>query len=223
MDSVVDSQGRHYRLRRITKFDDHKDASERRNGKLPALQSASDLLIPFPETRLVTSSEIEFFEVAAQLLTKTTIYCGTLQVYHRCVVFEAQNGVKLGLGTSIECTKVLDIEIAQILLVLKRSFFNQDVSCDLFQYLKRYKILVQFGSPSEFLEELQIVKQWQSAQISNYEYLYWLNIISGHSFNDLSPYPIFPRVLTARFDFPRPSRSDDLRPFALRHELRRPD
>ena len=38
--------------------------------------------------------------------------------------------------------------------------------------------------------------QWQLREISTLEYLMWLNIYSGRSFNDLTQYPIFPWLLT---------------------------
>ena len=34
--------------------------------------------------------------------------------------------------------------------------------------------------------------QWQLREISTLEYLMWLNIYSGRSFNDLTQYPVFP-------------------------------
>ena len=37
---------------------------------------------------------------------------------------------------------------------------------------------------------------WQSRNISTLEYLMWLNIYAGRSFNDLTQYPVFPWLLT---------------------------
>ena len=39
-------------------------------------------------------------------------------------------------------------------------------------------------------------EEWQSHNISNLEYLMWLNIFAGRSFNDLTQYPVFPWVVT---------------------------
>ena len=47
----------------------------------------------------------------------------------------------------------------------------------------------------EFVINSTIVR-WQSRDISTLEYLMWLNIYSGRSFNDLTQYPIFPWLLT---------------------------
>ena len=40
------------------------------------------------------------------------------------------------------------------------------------------------------------VEEWQSHNISNLEYLMWLNIYAGRSFNDLTQYPVFPWLIT---------------------------
>ena len=36
------------------------------------------------------------------------------------------------------------------------------------------------------------MNEWQTRSISTLEYLMWLNIYSGRSFNDLTQYPVFP-------------------------------
>ena len=40
------------------------------------------------------------------------------------------------------------------------------------------------------------MQEWQSRNISNLEYLMWLNIFAGRSFNDLTQYPVFPWLIT---------------------------
>ena len=39
-------------------------------------------------------------------------------------------------------------------------------------------------------------EEWQNYNISTFEYLMWLNIYSGRSFNDLNQYPVFPWIIT---------------------------
>lgn len=44
--------------------------------------------------------------------------------------------------------------------------------------------------------ELEVVlSKWRSGQMSNFDYLMYLNLASGRSFNDMSQYPVFPWVL----------------------------
>ena len=40
------------------------------------------------------------------------------------------------------------------------------------------------------------VEDWQNYNISTLEYLMWLNIYGGRSFNDLTQYPVFPWIIT---------------------------
>ena len=41
----------------------------------------------------------------------------------------------------------------------------------------------------------KIVKEWKNWEISNFEFLMWLNICGNRSYNDLSQYPVFPWIL----------------------------
>ena len=40
------------------------------------------------------------------------------------------------------------------------------------------------------------MQDWQSHNISNLEFLMWLNIYAGRSLNDLTQYPVFPWLIT---------------------------
>lgn len=46
------------------------------------------------------------------------------------------------------------------------------------------------------MQKLPITERWLHYEISTFEYLIQLNLLSGRSFNNLSQYPIFPWVLT---------------------------
>lgn len=50
-------------------------------------------------------------------------------------------------------------------------------------------------SNSELVQKSSLVQDWQNHRISNYVYIFLLNIVSGRSFNDLSQYPVFPWIL----------------------------
>lgn len=43
---------------------------------------------------------------------------------------------------------------------------------------------------------LQHMEQWRDREISNFEYLLWLNLLAGRTLNDLTQYPIFPWVIS---------------------------
>ena len=58
------------------------------------------------------------------------------------------------------------------------------------------KSLCQNCSAQELLAKSKIVDRWRSGKMSNYRYLFYLNILANRSFNDLSQYPVFPWILT---------------------------
>ncbi|XP_044250350.1 neurobeachin-like protein 1 isoform X3 [Drosophila takahashii] len=50
-------------------------------------------------------------------------------------------------------------------------------------------------SPAELLRASGLTQRWINREISNFEYLMYLNTIAGRSYNDLSQYPVFPWIL----------------------------
>ena len=55
-------------------------------------------------------------------------------------------------------------------------------------------------------------EEWLNNNISTMEYLMWLNIYSGRSFNDLTQYPVFPWILM--------SYSDESDEISIKNDLR---
>lgn len=47
-----------------------------------------------------------------------------------------------------------------------------------------------------------VTQQWREGQLSNWEYLTALNLISGRTYQDLMQYPVFPWILS---DYESPS------------------
>jgi hypothetical protein len=48
------------------------------------------------------------------------------------------------------------------------------------------------ASPQQLFRSSSMTQKWQRREISNFEYLMYLNTISGRTYNDLNQYPIFP-------------------------------
>ncbi|XP_008564708.1 PREDICTED: lipopolysaccharide-responsive and beige-like anchor protein, partial [Galeopterus variegatus] len=73
-------------------------------------------------------------------------------------------------------------------------------------YLPRVGIGTSFGlpqtrhislaSPRQLFKASNMTQRWQHREISNFEYLMFLNTIAGRSYNDLNQYPVFPWVIT---------------------------
>lgn len=51
-------------------------------------------------------------------------------------------------------------------------------------------------SPKQLMRNSNMTQKWQRREISNFEYLMFLNTIAGRTYNDLNQYPVFPWVLT---------------------------
>jgi hypothetical protein len=41
-----------------------------------------------------------------------------------------------------------------------------------------------------------VTAAWQAGRVSNFDYLLYLNLAAGRSFNDLAQWPVFPWVLS---------------------------
>ncbi|XP_052752766.1 neurobeachin [Galleria mellonella] len=69
-------------------------------------------------------------------------------------------------------------------------------------------------SPRQLMRKSNMTQKWQRREISNFEYLMFLNTIAGRTYNDLNQYPVFPWVLTnyesEELDLSQPSNYRDL-------------
>jgi hypothetical protein len=54
---------------------------------------------------------------------------------------------------------------------------------------------IKTGDATQVYNDLKLLKRWNAGELSNYEYLDWLNLLSGRSIHDLSQYPVFPCVI----------------------------
>lgn len=52
----------------------------------------------------------------------------------------------------------------------------------------------QENEPDLELDRLQLIRKWEVLEISNFDYILWLNILSGRSFLNKNAYPVFPKV-----------------------------
>ncbi|XP_020714689.1 neurobeachin isoform X9 [Ceratitis capitata] len=69
-------------------------------------------------------------------------------------------------------------------------------------------------APRQLMRNSNMTQKWQRREISNFEYLMFLNTIAGRTYNDLNQYPVFPWVLTnydtKELDLSLPSNYRDL-------------
>ncbi|XP_061574417.1 lipopolysaccharide-responsive and beige-like anchor protein isoform X2 [Cololabis saira] len=73
---------------------------------------------------------------------------------------------------------------------------------------------ISLATPKQLFKASSMTQRWQRREISNFEYLMFLNTISGRTFNDLNQYPVFPWVITnydsEELDLTLPSNFRDL-------------
>ncbi|XP_065883322.1 lipopolysaccharide-responsive and beige-like anchor protein [Dysidea avara] len=54
---------------------------------------------------------------------------------------------------------------------------------------------ISFASSLQLLKKSNMSSRWQKRGMTNFDYLMFLNTISGRSYNDLGQYPVFPWIL----------------------------
>uniref|UniRef100_A0A3Q2YNQ3 LPS responsive beige-like anchor protein n=2 Tax=Hippocampus comes TaxID=109280 RepID=A0A3Q2YNQ3_HIPCM len=73
---------------------------------------------------------------------------------------------------------------------------------------------ISLATPKQLFKASNMSQRWQRREISNFEYLIFLNTISGRTYNDLNQYPVFPWVITnyeaEQLDLTLPSNFRDL-------------
>ncbi|KAK9540554.1 hypothetical protein VZT92_002998 [Zoarces viviparus] len=73
---------------------------------------------------------------------------------------------------------------------------------------------ISLATPKQLFKASNMTQRWQRREISNFDYLIFLNTISGRTYNDLNQYPVFPWVITnydsEELDLTLPSNFRDL-------------
>nr|XP_046150351.1 neurobeachin-like isoform X3 [Oncorhynchus gorbuscha] len=55
---------------------------------------------------------------------------------------------------------------------------------------------ISMATPRQLFKSSNMTQRWQRREISNFEYLMFLNTVAGRTYNDLNQYAVFPWVLT---------------------------
>lgn len=86
------------------------------------------------------------------------------------------------------------------------AFADQETVKNVVKYLPRVGVGVKYGlpqsrkaslmSPRQIFKHSDMPLKWQRREISNFDYLMFLNTIAGRTYNDLNQYPIFPWILS---------------------------
>eukprot|EP01038_Epipyxis_sp_PR26KG_P015463 gene15463-20862_t len=174
------------------------------------------LMKPFIETALITSFDtshlVDFHEklllqtpMSVKKVKPLIINPGSLMITDVRVYF--QPSVLNNIGDSIQ-----HFELRKIHRVFKRRYLLRqtglelvliDGSSALFAFDSKVNrdslfelILSQQNTKTSQLSLEQVTRKWQRREMTNFEYLMYLNNEADRSFNDLTQYPVFPHLIT---------------------------
>jgi len=54
---------------------------------------------------------------------------------------------------------------------------------------------VSMASPKQIFKLSNMMQRWQRREISNFDYLMYINTVAGRTYSDLNQYPVYPWVL----------------------------
>ena len=104
------------------------------------------------------------------------------------------------------------------------AFADFDTVKKVVRYLPPVGVGVKYGisqsrraslmTPRQLFSSSNMTARWQKREVSNFEYLMFLNTIAGRTYQDLNQYPVFPWILTnyegAELDLAQPTNFRDL-------------
>ena len=117
----------------------------------------------------------------------------------------------------------LEIFLAQRTSIMF-AFSDMDTVKKVVRYLPPVGVGVKYGipqsrrssllTPKQIFASSNMTQRWQKREISNFEYLMFLNTIAGRTYQDLNQYPVFPWILTnydsKELDLSQPTNFRDL-------------
>ena len=224
----VTKTGKKLMMKINNKFNDHSDASSNR-GNNKIINENEKLVYKTLETLPFTSKHNNFKtkvvinspskqEDGTLLATETFITLNT-ETKNVCIYWEE---VEFILNRRISHVE----NSCEIFKNNGRSYFVVFTECErksFYSYIDKLKLSYEyqksgtkfdfFGSlrvvckgiyqnkkSSAIVQDLDLVNLWKKRNISTFSYLYYLNMLSGRTYNDLRQYPIFPFIITKSSD-----------------------
>ena len=217
LDKRLDAVGRRMKMKIDDHFNDHQDAALHPGAPEPAAPvSIERSIISFALEDQITNREV-VMQITCQLVTVTCYYKGKIYFTPNSIIFES-NETADPLGDAKEkAQKLVEVQLNSIVMVLRRKYLHKDIAAEVFtnthksyffvftarergEFISRLKHanadILQLKASRKVFNDLGLQKYWMAGKISNYEYIFWLNMFSGRSFNDIAQYPVFPWVLS---------------------------
>ena len=167
--------------------------------------------LTFPEERDTQKSDI-MLSTEATLITIPKVYSGVFSITSNCEIFFDDSR-----------SKYISFKAEDIEMILRKFHLHDDRGLE-FYLMKRKSFLFVFNTKEKRKSVLKFLKSktqmphltvfqgdnsyeetfkqqrytisWMNGEISNFEYLMYINIFAGRSFNDITQYPVFPWVLS---------------------------
>jgi hypothetical protein len=71
---------------------------------------------------------------------------------------------------------------------------NYSRSVNIFYFVNLFR-KTSLMSPRQLFKHSDMPQKWQRREISNFDYLMFLNTVAGRTYNDLNQYPVFPWII----------------------------
>ncbi|EAY14123.1 Beige/BEACH domain containing protein [Trichomonas vaginalis G3] len=214
-----------FKVRRNYNFDDHMGASFIRdtgndddaNERLEKYrQQSADLMKQIAPARIL---EVEDVHEKSNNGNVSNLISKTIEI-QKCALVKVNNIQEITFKISGEIltitksdSRIKTILMKDVKLVMRRTYCHHPTALEIFTfYHSSYfidfkssqnidKIVPLFRNiapqnPIQFLIESNKTNLWLNRKISNFEYLMFLNMISGRSFNSTSQYPFLPWIIS---------------------------
>ena len=217
LEKKLDGIGRRIKMKINDHFNDHKDAALTSDGsQTPSTESVERNIVSIDVDEPLGDREV-VMKIPCQLMTVSRYYKGMIYFTRTSIIFEASEIADPFSDENQKAQKLVEIENKAIALVLHRRYLHKDTAAEVFTKSHRSHLfvftprerkefisklsrldvgIVQVKASRKVFRSLGYQKLWMQGKMSNYEYLYWLNMFSGRSFNDVAQYPVFPWILS---------------------------
>lgn len=163
--------------------------------------------VPFDTSRLDNLFEKIVMETTAERITPLVVNPGRVLLTSARLYFQPFNNV--------ENVPVMKFKLSDIKSILKRRFLQQHVGLEIYcsdnsHTSDLYLSLASQEERDKFYDALvsqecvnltesgqeNMTYRWQNGQVSNFDYLMYLNSEADRSFNDLTQYPVMPWIIS---------------------------
>ena len=214
LDMVENDQRMRKKLCENLDFDDHKEASARRDTNEMSLSDPASPLpvIDYQHIEWDSVDEVELDEPVTTIFECDLIQFmdkrhGRIRFTSHCFIFEEKS-----IFETIEIDSLQQIHQRRYLLQNSAvELFLTDRKTFLFNFENQktrnmfYKKILALRPPNLLNADAKspkdkfkksITEKWLSYEVSNFEYLMELNTLAGRTYNDLTQYPVMPWILT---------------------------